>query len=132
MAKRTTGALIVVEREVGLEEFMEIGVRLDAEVNTELIVSIFQYASPIHDGAIIIREGRIRAAGCVLPLTTSSEVDKSFGTRHRAGIGITEVADDVAVIVSEERGIISYAYRGELFSDVSGDELKMVLKGLLS
>ena len=131
MAKRKTGALIVIEREVGLEEFMEIGVRLDAEVNTELIVSIFQYASPLHDGAMIIREGRIRAAGCVLPLTTNDEVDKHFGTRHRAGLGITEVTDAISIIVSEERGIISYAYRGEVSVEVSADNLKKALKEFL-
>ena len=132
MAKRKTGALIVIEREVGLEEFMEIGVRLDAEVNTELIVSMFQHSSPLHDGAMIIREGRIRAAGCVLPLTTNVEVDKRFGTRHRAGLGITEVTDAMAVIVSEERGVVSYAYRGDIFTEASTDDLKKALKELLS
>ncbi|HVN97232.1 MAG TPA: diadenylate cyclase CdaA [Syntrophorhabdaceae bacterium] len=131
MAKRRTGSLIVIEREVGLEEFMEVGVRFDAEVNTELIVSVFQHGSPIHDGAMIIREGRIKAAGCVLPLTSNDEVDKSFGTRHRAGMGITEVTDAVALIVSEERGVVSYTYRGEIFPNVSGDELKKVLRELL-
>ncbi len=132
MAKRKMGALIVIEREVGLEEFMEIGVRLDAEVNTELIVSIFQQASPLHDGAMIIREGRIRAAGCVLPLSTNIEVDKRFGTRHRAGLGITEVTDAMSVIVSEERGVFSYAYRGDIFAESSADDLKKALKELLS
>ncbi|HEX2965591.1 MAG TPA: diadenylate cyclase CdaA [Syntrophorhabdaceae bacterium] len=131
MAKRKIGALIVIEKEVGLEEFMEIGVRLDAEVNTELIVSMFQHNSPLHDGAMIIREGRIRAAGCVLPLTTSDEIDKAFGTRHRAGMGITEVTDAISIIVSEEKGIISYAYKGEIFVDMSGDNLKKAIKGLL-
>lgn len=132
MKNRKTGALIVIEREVGLEEFMEVGVRFDAEVNTELIVSIFQTSSPIHDGAVIIREGRIRAAGCVLPLTTDSNLEKSLGTRHRAGIGITEVTDAVAVIVSEEKGIVSYTLKGDIYTDVAGDDLKKVLKGLLS
>ncbi len=131
MAKRKIGALIVIEREVGLEEFMEVGVRFDAEVNTELIISIFQHTAPMHDGAMIIREGRIKAAGCVLPLTSNDEVDKTFGTRHRAGIGITEVTDAVALIVSEERGVVSNAHRGKLSSNVSGDELKKVLKELL-
>ena len=111
---------------------MEIGVRLDAEVNTELIVSVFQHASPMHDGAMIIKEGRIRAAGCVLPLTTNDELDKHFGTRHRAGLGITEVTDAMSIIVSEEKGLISYAYRGEITVDVSADDLKKALKELLS
>lgn len=131
MSKRKIGALVVIEREVGLEEFMEIGTRLDAEVNAELITSIFQSASPMHDGAMIIREGRIRMAGSLLPLTKSSEVEKSLGTRHRAGMGITEVTDAVTIIVSEEKGIISYAHKGEIFTNVSGEELKKILKKLL-
>ncbi|MBP6941234.1 MAG: diadenylate cyclase CdaA [Syntrophorhabdaceae bacterium] len=132
MGKRKNGALIVIEREVGLEEFMEIGIRLDAEVNTELIVSIFQGASPLHDGAMIIREGRIRAAGCVLPLTTDEDLDKSLGTRHRAAIGITEVTDAFAVVVSEEHGTISHAYKGEFFTKVNADALKKALKEVLA
>lgn len=131
MAKRKTGALIVLEREVGLEEFMEVGVRLDAEVNTELIVSIFQTTTPLHDGAMIMREGRIKAAGCVLPLTTNDELDKQFGTRHRAGLGITEVTDAVSIIVSEEKGYISFAYKGEITVDVGAENLKKTLKELL-
>ena len=131
MAKKKTGALIVIEREVGLEEFMEIGVRLDAEVNAELVLSIFLYASPLHDGAVIIREGRIRAASCILPLTMRDTIDKEFGTRHRAAIGITEVTDAVAIVVSEEKGKISYAFKGELHSNIDGDLLKRVLKELL-
>lgn len=132
MGKRRNGGLIVIEREVGLEEFMEIGIRLDAEVNTELIVSIFQGASPLHDGAMIVREGRIKAAGCVLPLTTDENLDKSLGTRHRAAIGITEVTDAFSVVVSEEHGTISYAYKGELFTKMNADTLKKALKGVLA
>lgn len=131
MSKKKTGALIVIEREVGLEEFMEIGVRLDAEVNTELIVSIFQFASPLHDGAMIIREGKIRAASCILPLTMRDTIDKELGTRHRAAIGITEMTDAVALVVSEEKGHISYAFKGELHRQVEGEDLKKVLRELL-
>jgi uncharacterized protein (TIGR00159 family) len=131
MAKRKTGALIVLEREVGLEEFMEIGVRLDAEVNTELIVSMFQTATPLHDGAMIMREGRIKGAGWVLPLTTNDELDKQLGTRHRAGLGITEVTDAVSSIVSEEKGYVSFAYKGEITVDVGAENLKKTLKELL-
>lgn len=130
MAAKRTGALIVMEREVGLEEFMEIGVRLDAQVNAELILSIFQSTSPLHDGAIIIREGRIRAAGCILPLTMKEGIGKDFGTRHRAAIGITEVTDAIAIVVSEERGIVSYAYRGSIFTGIDGDALIAVLQDL--
>lgn len=132
MKKRVMGALIVVEREVGLEEFMEAGVRFDAEVNAELLVSIFQFASPLHDGALIIREGRIVSAGCVLPLTTADEIDKNLGTRHRAAIGITEVTDAVSIVVSEERGIISYAQHGQIHANISTEELKKVLKDVLT
>jgi diadenylate cyclase len=131
MGKRKIGALIVIEREVGLEEFMEVGVRIDAQVKAELIVSIFQYQSPIHDGALIIREGRIAAAGSVLPLTQSDGLEQHFGTRHRAGVGITEVSDAVVLIVSEERGTVSYACKGEIFSNVGGEELKKTLRELL-
>lgn len=131
MAKRKTGALIVIEREVGLEEFMEVGVRLDAEVNTELIVSMFQTATPLHDGAVIIREGRIKAAGCVLPLSINDELDKQFGTRHRAGLGITEVTDAISIIVSEEKGFVSYAYKGEIAVEVGAENLKKTLKEFL-
>ncbi|MCX8022337.1 MAG: diadenylate cyclase CdaA [Syntrophorhabdaceae bacterium] len=131
MGKRKIGALIVIEREVGLEEFMEIGIKMDAEVNTELLLSIFQPSSPIHDGALIIREGRIRAASSILPLTLKSDLDKRFGTRHRAAIGITEVTDAVALVVSEENGQISYAYKGEIETGIDGDKLKETLKKLL-
>jgi diadenylate cyclase len=131
MGKRRTGALIVLEREVGLEDFMEIGVRLDAEVNAELIMGIFHQASPLHDGAMIIREGRIRAASCILPLTLEEGIGKGLGTRHRASVGITEVTDAVAVVVSEETGVVSYAYRGRIFTGVTGDTLRSVLRDLL-
>jgi len=131
MKKRTMGALIVIEREVGLEEFMEAGVRFDAEVNAELVVSIFQFASPLHDGAMIIREGRIVSAGCVLPLTTADEIDKSLGTRHRAAIGSTEGTDAASIVVSEERGVISYAQHGQIHGNISTDELRRVLKEVL-
>lgn len=131
MSSRHMGALIVIEREVGLEEFMEIGIRIDAAVNTELIVSMFQSTSPLHDGAMIIQEGRIRAAGCIMPLTIKDTIDITLGTRHRAGIGITEVTDALALIISEERGSISYAYKGEIFTNISEEALKKVLKELL-
>jgi len=131
MGKKKTGALIVIEREIGLEEFMEIGTMLDAEINTELIISIFQNKSPLHDGAMIIREGRIRASGCILPLALKGDIDKHFGTRHRAAIGITEVTDALAVVVSEETGRLSYALGGHIHTHVSGDELKDILRKYL-
>jgi diadenylate cyclase len=131
LSKKKTGGLIVIEREMGLGEFLEAGVRIDAEVNAELFVSIFQVASPLHDGAVVIREGRIRAACCVLPLSTRDDIDKELGTRHRAALGITEVTDAVAVVVSEETGRVSYCVGGRIHRDRGGDVLKRELRDLL-
>ena len=131
MSKRKTGALILLEREMGLSEFTEAGIKIDADVNTELIVSIFQTTTPLHDGALVIGDGRIKAASCVLPLSTRDDIDKDFGTRHRAAIGITEVTDAVAVTVSEESGHISYAHAGEITRNVTGEALKKELRELL-
>jgi diadenylate cyclase len=132
MTKRKIGALIVIQREAGLEEFMEVGIKIEADVNTELIVSIFQPGSPLHDGALILQEGKIKAACCVLPLTMKEGLDKALGTRHRAAIGITEVTDAVTVVVSEESREISYAVAGEMQRDVSGEALRKALKDLLA
>jgi diadenylate cyclase len=131
MAKRKTGALIVIEREAALGEFLEAGIRIDADVNAELLISIFQSTSPLHDGAVIIRGGRIVAASCVLPLTTKDDVDKDLGTRHRAAMGLSEVTDAVSVVVSEETGHITYALDGDVFRNVSGESLKKRLRELL-
>lgn len=131
MSKKKTGALIVIEREMALSEFMEVGVKIDADVNTELIVSLFQTATPLHDGALVIGEGRIKAASCVLPLSTRDDLDKDFGTRHRAALGITEVTDAVSVTVSEESGHISYAQSGTITRNVTGEILKRELRELL-
>jgi diadenylate cyclase len=131
MGKKKTGALIVLEREVGLDEFLEGGVKIDADVNAELIVSLFQPTSPLHDGAVVIKDGRIRAASCVLPLSTVETLDKDFGTRHRAAIGITEVADAVSVVVSEETGQISFGAGGAITRNASPEVLKKALKLLL-
>jgi diadenylate cyclase len=131
MSKRRTGALIVIEREMALSEFMEAGIKIDADVNTELIVSVFQPATPLHDGALVIGEGRVKAASCVLPLSTRDDIDKDFGTRHRAAIGITEVTDAVSVTVSEESGHISYAQGGTITRNVTGETLKRELRELL-
>jgi diadenylate cyclase len=131
LSKRKTGGLIVIEREMGLGEFLEAGVKIDAEVNAELLISIFQTTSPLHDGAIVIREGRIRAAGCILPLSTRDDIDKDFGTRHRAAIGMTEVTDAISVVVSEETGHVSYSVGGEIYRNVGSDRLKKDLRELL-
>jgi len=116
MANRKIGALIVFEREVSLSEYVEIGVPLDAKVTKELLLSIFHPSSPIHDGAVIIKGNRIIAAGCFLPIKLGSGLSKTYGTRHRAAVGITEETDAIAVIVSEETGSISVAVNGELES----------------
>lgn len=131
LAKNRIGALIVIERRVGLEDFMEIGTRLDAEVNAELLLSIFQPKSILHDGAVIIREGRIRAAKCILPLSMNEDEAKGLGTRHRAALGISEVTDAIAICVSEEKGYISLAVRGSLNLNVKPEALKKTLMELL-
>lgn len=114
LANRKIGALIVIERDTSLKDFIEVGTPLDAKVSKELLMSIFHPTSPIHDGAVIIKGNRIAAAGCFLPITLSSELSKSLGTRHRAGIGLTEETDAIAIIVSEETGFISMALDGRL------------------
>lgn len=114
LANKKIGALIVIERDTSLKDFIEVGTPLDAKVSRELLASIFHPTSPIHDGAVIIKGNRIAAAGCFLPITLSSELSKSLGTRHRAGIGLTEETDAIAIIVSEETGFISMAMDGRL------------------
>jgi diadenylate cyclase len=114
LANRKIGALIVIERDTSLKDFVEMGTLLDAKVSKELLLSIFHPTSPIHDGAVIIKGNRIAAAGCFLPITLSSELSKALGTRHRAGIGLTEETDAVALIVSEETGWISMSLDGKL------------------
>lgn len=114
LANRKIGALIAIERDTSLKEFVEIGTPLDAKVTRELLLSIFHPTSPIHDGAVVIRGNRVVAAGCFLPIVLTSEIGKSLGTRHRAGIGLTEETDAVVIIVSEETGAISMAIGGKL------------------
>jgi len=114
LASTKTGALIVIERSIGLKGIVDAGVRLDAELSYDLIVSIFNPASPLHDGAIIIRGDRIAAASCFLPLSLNPLLSKDLGTRHRAALGITEDSDAVAVVVSEETGLISFVRRGRI------------------
>ncbi|GIW39710.1 MAG: membrane protein [Candidatus Binatia bacterium] len=131
LASKKIGALIVVEREVGLNEYIEIGTRLDACVSRELINSIFLPGSPIHDGALVIQKGRITAAGCILPLTTNPHVSRTLGTRHRAAIGLTEETDAVAIVVSEEDGKISLVCEGKITRDLDPGTLRSTLQQLL-
>jgi len=131
MASRRVGALIVLQHEVGLNEYIEVGTPLDAQVSRELVASIFMPGSPIHDGALIIQHGRITAAGCFLPLTTNPAVSRTLGTRHRAAIGLTEETDAAAVVVSEEDGTISLVREGKITRDVDAATLRTTLQRLL-
>ena len=131
LAKERMGALIVIERETGLKNFIDTGSKLDARVKTELLYSIFTPTSPIHDGAVIIREGRIAAAGCFLPLSKDPNIDKKYGTRHRAALGLTEDTDAIVVLVSEEAGEAHLAKNGKLTTNLNEQELKQSLIALL-
>lgn len=128
-SKDRVGALIVFEKETILSDIMESGTIVDAEISEQLLGNIFYEGSPLHDGAVIIRDGRLYAAGCVLPLTRSNTISKELGTRHRAGIGITENSDALTIIVSEETGIISMASEGQLSRFL---DIKTVEKTLLN
>lgn len=132
LANRKIGALIVIERETSLKDFVEIGTNLDARVSKELLLSIFHPTSPIHDGAVIINGNRVAAAGCFLPITLSSELKKALGTRHRAGIGLTEETDAVAIIVSEETGLISVAIDGKIEEKVDMGTLRDTLTNIFT
>ena len=114
LAKRRIGALIVIERETGLGDFIESGFNLDARLSRELLISIFMPVSPLHDGAVIISKGRVKHAGCILPLTQNPYINKRYGTRHRAAIGLTEETDAVVMVVSEETQEISLVRHGAL------------------
>ena len=114
LAQQKIGALIVLERDIGLRTFIESGVRLEARISRDLLLSIFQPGLPLHDGAVIVQKDRIAAAACFLPLTTNPALARQLGTRHRAAIGITEETDCLSLVVSEETGRISVAAFGEL------------------
>lgn len=124
LANRKMGALMVIERETSLKDFVEMGTLLDAKVSKEILLSIFHTTSPIHDGAVVIRGNRIVAAGCFLPIALSTDLSKALGTRHRAGIGLTEETDAIALIVSEETGTISMAVGGKLDTAIDMESLR--------
>lgn len=127
LASTKTGALIVIERNVGLKGIVDAGVRLDADLSYDLIVSIFNPASPLHDGAIIIRDDRIAAASCFLPLSLNPLLSKDLGTRHRAALGITEDSDAVAIVVSEETGLVSFVRRGRIKRALDATRLRAAI-----
>ena len=124
MAKVKTGALIVIEQRETLEEYERTGIRVDAALTSQLLINIFEHNTPLHDGAVIVRGDRITAATCYLPLTDNMHLSKELGTRHRAGVGISEVTDSLTIIVSEETGHISIAYKGHLERNVNADQLR--------
>lgn len=125
------GAIVAIEREIGLRNYIESGIPLDAELTYDLLVTIFQRTSPLHDGAVILQENRVAAAACFLPLTVNPRVSRDLGTRHRAAIGLTEESDAVAVVVSEETGIISLALDGKIERPLSPDELRERMRALV-
>lgn len=131
MSKSRIGALIVIERDVKLGEIIGTGIELHADVTSELLINIFIPKTPLHDGALVIRKGRIEAASCFLPLSQNPNLSKELGTRHRAGVGVSEESDAVVVIVSEETGKISLALGGELYVNLSPEALKARMSKLL-
>lgn len=127
LSQRRVGALIVVEREISLEEYMELGTSIDAELTRDLLVALFLPYSPLHDGAVVIRRSRVAAAGCILPIALQGHLDTALGTRHRAGLGIADETDAVAVVVSEETGRISLVVGGEIVEDLDAANLRQEL-----
>lgn len=132
LASKSIGALIVIERKLGLRAFYDTGIALDSLVTYDLLMNLFTPGSPLHDGAAIIAEGRIKAASCYVPLTTDPDVSSVYGARHRAAVGITEESDAVAVVVSEERGVVSLAYGGRIVEDLGAHELTARLEAALA
>ncbi len=130
-SQNQTGALIVIEREIGLRTYIESGVPLDARLSYDLLATIFRPSAPLHDGAVIVQKDRIAAAACFLPLSMNPVLSTQMGTRHRAGIGITEETDAIAVIVSEETGAISLAVAGNFERDLTVEQLRERLSTLL-
>lgn len=130
LGKARTGALIVIEKEITLREYIETGIPLDAIVTSQLLINIFEHNTPLHDGAVIMRGDRIVSATCYLPLSDNMMISKELGTRHRAGLGISEATDSFTIVVSEETGGVSCAYGGELFRNIGREKLYTKLKEL--
>ena len=130
LQKNKVGALIVIKRQTGVDDYIESGTMVDAELSSELLLNLFFPNSPLHDGAVIIKEGRIAAAGCMLPLS-QGEYSYTHGTRHRAALGISEETDAVAIVISEERGAVSLSHNGKLLEDISEEEMEKKLLELL-
>ena len=131
LAAKRTGALIVIERSIGLRNYIESGIPLDARLTYDLLVSVFQPTSPLHDGAVIVQNDRIAAAACFLPLTINPRLSRELGSRHRAAIGLTEENDAVAIVVSEETGVISLVMNGEIDRTIPVEQLRARLGALV-
>ena len=131
MSRHKIGALIVVEQETGLTEYMDTGIRIDGDISNELLINIFIPNTPLHDGAVIIKGSKIMAASCLLPLTEDRSLSKELGTRHRAGIGLTEQTDAYVIIVSEETGTISLAHEGKLQRYLTPEQIKDILRPVM-
>ncbi len=131
LAEQKRGALVVFPRRINIKNVLESGTRLNAELSSSLIITVFAYDGPLHDGALVVQNGRILAAGCFLPLSEQQDIRKSFGTRHRAALGMSEDTDAVVLIVSEETGAISLAYDSKLYYDLSPIEVQRKLRELL-
>lgn len=132
LSKRKVGALIVIERETGLDEYLPTGTPVDAQITSALIQNIFEPNTPLHDGAVIVRDGRIHYAACVLPLFEDPNISRELGTRHRAALGISQVSDSLTLVVSEETGVISYAENGSLVRYVDRIALTELLETVFS
>ncbi len=132
MSKNKTGALVVIEQNVPLGEYEATGINIDAAVSRQLVENIFEHNTPLHDGAVIIRNNRVVAATCYLPLTRRNDLNKDLGTRHRAAVGISEVSDSMTLVVSEENGQISIAYGGVLYENLDVESLRTRLTSLQS
>ena len=127
MSKTKTGALIVIQRDISLSDVIATGIEMNSEISPQLLVNIFVPKTPLHDGAVVIRDNKIAASACILPLADGKDISKDLGTRHRAAVGITEISDALVIVVSEETGIISLAEAGKLTRNLTGDELKALL-----
>lgn len=130
LARQKIGALMIFEKKIGLTDITDSGTKLNANISSGLLINIFIPNTPLHDGAVIIKDYTIRAAGCFLPLTENNLLSKDIGTRHRAAIGMTEKSDAIALIVSEETGYISYAVEGRLYRNIQIEELQNLLTGI--
>jgi diadenylate cyclase len=131
LSQQKRGMLVVFPRKINIRNIIETGTRINAEISSSLIVAVFEFDGPLHDGAMIIQNGKIAAAGCFLPLSEQQDIRKSFGTRHRASLGMSEQSDSVVLVVSEETGAISLAYDAKLYYDLSPIEVTRKLKELL-